>query len=339
MESILPCNPTGTTSPNCSKNQVQQGSRNNRYGAEALNNGRLSRPSESRPVHYYTGMIRTNHPSTNSNELFSNATIMRPYQFPMVRHSTQWYQSTHPVPWQTLGNYTAGHSIRPVSHARRPDFVTSVDSHSRIDRSIQANPFNLKISNSAQVNPIAFKRNTNPDSSIRSNVIIPKTIVIPKGLSSTGTDTSVKVLPGKRSSSDFPSRSKSTAKKIKGDLHGHGCDKLDLLCSATLELGPLQENPTGCSCPKSRCIALYCDCFKAGRRCDPMKCTCLNCKNTVEESGPNGARSLVSDDDYDTGTILFIILDVIRLNFYVYFSFFHFQYYWVGDSGDTCKKP
>lgn len=49
-----------------------------------------------------------------------------------------------------------------------------------------------------------------------------------------------------------------------------GLDKLDLLCQATLEIGPLQENPTGCSCPKSKCIALYCDCFKAGRRCDPQ---------------------------------------------------------------------
>ncbi|CAJ1900302.1 unnamed protein product [Cylindrotheca closterium] len=67
-------------------------------------------------------------------------------------------------------------------------------------------------------------------------------------------------------------------------------DKLDLLCAATLDLGPLQENPTGCSCPKSKCIALYCDCFKAGRRCS-QSCTCLDCKNTVEQSGPNGARS------------------------------------------------
>ena len=70
-------------------------------------------------------------------------------------------------------------------------------------------------------------------------------------------------------------------------------DKLDLLCSATLELGPLQENPSGCSCPKSRCIALYCDCFKAGRHCNTKRCSCLNCKNTITESGPSGARSRV----------------------------------------------
>ena len=70
-----------------------------------------------------------------------------------------------------------------------------------------------------------------------------------------------------------------------------GFDKLDLLCSATLEIGPLHENPMGCSCPKSKCVALYCDCFKAGRRCDPATCSCTDCKNTVAESGLEGART------------------------------------------------
>lgn len=70
-----------------------------------------------------------------------------------------------------------------------------------------------------------------------------------------------------------------------------GFDKFDLLVSATLEIGPLQENPTGCSCPKSKCVALYCDCFKAGRRCNPINCNCTACKNTINESGPQGART------------------------------------------------
>jgi hypothetical protein len=74
-------------------------------------------------------------------------------------------------------------------------------------------------------------------------------------------------------------------KKIKG------FDKLDLLCSATLELGAMHDNMAGCSCPKSRCIALYCDCFKAGRRCNPAQCSCLDCKNTIAESGVDGART------------------------------------------------
>ena len=70
-----------------------------------------------------------------------------------------------------------------------------------------------------------------------------------------------------------------------------GFEMLDLLVSATLEIGPMTEHPAGCSCPKSKCIALYCDCFKAGRRCDPSACSCLDCKNTINESGPEGART------------------------------------------------
>jgi hypothetical protein len=70
-----------------------------------------------------------------------------------------------------------------------------------------------------------------------------------------------------------------------------GFDKLDLLCTATLEIGELHDNPTGCSCPKSKCVALYCDCFKAGRRCHPNRCSCFNCKNTIAESGIDGART------------------------------------------------
>jgi hypothetical protein len=65
---------------------------------------------------------------------------------------------------------------------------------------------------------------------------------------------------------------------------------LDILCSATLELGPIQANPvTGCSCPRSNCIKLYCDCFKAGRPCSGI-CSCLNCKNTEEETKVDGER-------------------------------------------------
>ena len=70
-----------------------------------------------------------------------------------------------------------------------------------------------------------------------------------------------------------------------------GFDKLDLLCTATLEIGEMHDNPTGCSCPKSKCVALYCDCFKAGRRCHPDRCSCLDCKNTIAESGVDGART------------------------------------------------
>jgi hypothetical protein len=132
----------------------------------------------------------------------------------------------------------------------------------------------------------------------RSQVIIPKNSTIPKQLSPSNsgespTDESL----GKRSSdvSNMLSSDSSPAlKRHRTEALEGRFDKLDLLCSATLELGPLQENPSGCSCPKSKCIALYCDCFKAGRRCNPTVCTCLNCLNTVKESGADGARSRVS---------------------------------------------
>ena len=139
---------------------------------------------------------------------------------------------------------------------------------------------------------------------LSSRVIIPSNIVIPSALSpqsSSGTESPVETpedSQGKRSTTDSWKSSPSPTPSLKRQKTNFGSqdtgfDKLDLLCAATLDLGPLSENPAGCSCPKSKCVALYCDCFKAGRRCSPTACTCLNCKNTVEESGANGARSKV----------------------------------------------
>lgn len=127
----------------------------------------------------------------------------------------------------------------------------------------------------------------NHQSSQTSRVIIPRNQTFPKTmvLSSQVDKNFIKVIPKKRSIESeallptIAKRSKTHSEALEGKFH-----KLDLLCSATLELGPLQDNPTGCSCPKSKCIALYCDCFKAGRRCS-ANCACLNCKNTVRESG------------------------------------------------------
>jgi Tesmin/TSO1-like CXC domain, cysteine-rich domain len=127
-----------------------------------------------------------------------------------------------------------------------------------------------------------------------SHINIPKRVSIPKEISPLGENVSPMQV-GKRSLNR--SEPAPPVKRCKtGEALEAGFDKLDLLCSATLELGPLQDNPSGCSCPKSKCIALYCDCFKAGRRCNPNTCSCLNCKNTVEESGAEGARSKVSSD-------------------------------------------
>lgn len=68
--------------------------------------------------------------------------------------------------------------------------------------------------------------------------------------------------------------------------------KLYLLCAASEKLREQLEDTKSCSCPRSRCIKLYCECFQAGRKCSPDKCSCKKCKNTDFESGPGGARTI-----------------------------------------------
>jgi len=38
---------------------------------------------------------------------------------------------------------------------------------------------------------------------------------------------------------------------------------------------------TFCTCRKSRCLKMYCQCFADGRMCGPS-CRCLNCANDLE---------------------------------------------------------
>lgn len=149
--------------------------------------------------------------------------------------------------------------------------------------------------NEAPLRSVPHERDRSAPSLHKSHIVIPENVILPKEISPLSetnrspVNSSLDQRLSNRSDSSPPlKRSKN------GEALNSGFGKLDLLCAATLDLGPLQENPSGCSCPKSKCIALYCDCFKAGRRCNPDTCSCHNCKNTVEESGAEGARSKVS---------------------------------------------
>ena len=314
--------PTGKTpAPNSSRNQ--HAARKNRHVMEALERGRLLRLSEgkssSRPIDERRDdsfgaannvMGRTMHPPSNSDTVFPNTTnrhndhqyLTSPYHFPMVSsgHPSQWYQAPHPNRRQSRGNHAVNQSgLLPWNASR-----ATRGSAEYVHHPVSIPPTNSVYGNyprrdfSTQANPYPLKRNTDRFSHHKSSVIVPKNITIPKELSpSSTTGSSAEASLNKRTSSDVSNQSESPlTKRARGKMGESPSNMLDLLCSASLQLGAQQENPTGCSCPKSRCIALYCDCFKAGGRCDPLKCTCLNCKNTVGQSGPGGARTRVSSN-------------------------------------------
>jgi hypothetical protein len=51
-----------------------------------------------------------------------------------------------------------------------------------------------------------------------------------------------------------------------------------------------------CTCPKSKCLKLYCVCFQRSILCDKKSCKCSNCKNTSKHAGPNGARTIAIEN-------------------------------------------
>ena len=55
--------------------------------------------------------------------------------------------------------------------------------------------------------------------------------------------------------------------------------------------GELQQKTGGCNCEKSKCLQMYCDCFKYGGFCGP-NCFCFNCEN--KNDNENRKRKIVS---------------------------------------------
>lgn len=52
---------------------------------------------------------------------------------------------------------------------------------------------------------------------------------------------------------------------------------------------------TGCKCAKTKCLKLYCPCFEKRIVCRDG-CICSGCRNTAEESGPDGERTKCIED-------------------------------------------
>lgn len=72
-----------------------------------------------------------------------------------------------------------------------------------------------------------------------------------------------------------------------------------MLIYAATKRAPGEDDDSGddleklfCTCPKSRCLKLYCVCFQRAVLCDAVSCMCSNCKNTMKHAGPNGARTM-----------------------------------------------
>mmetsp|Transcript_11140 Transcript_11140/g.15685 ORF Transcript_11140/g.15685 Transcript_11140/m.15685 type:complete len:556 (+) Transcript_11140:186-1853(+) len=94
-------------------------------------------------------------------------------------------------------------------------------------------------------------------------------------------------ITNKESKTHFDSSTKDSSSST-----SNGFEKLELLCAASIQhCEKISVENITCSCPRSRCIKLYCECFQSGKKCVPGACSCRKCLNTEQESGPNGLRT------------------------------------------------
>lgn len=54
------------------------------------------------------------------------------------------------------------------------------------------------------------------------------------------------------------------------------------------------ETGVGCRCKKSKCLKLYCACFKAGNHCGE-ECICTDCANTGEKRDEDDSKPAASE--------------------------------------------
>lgn len=62
-------------------------------------------------------------------------------------------------------------------------------------------------------------------------------------------------------------------------------DTIKSIKSKNAKAFPKDRQVVVCKCEKTRCLKLYCDCFKAGLFCDSDKCKCKNCVNFSGSQG------------------------------------------------------
>ncbi|CAG9329585.1 unnamed protein product [Blepharisma stoltei] len=68
--------------------------------------------------------------------------------------------------------------------------------------------------------------------------------------------------------------------KISDEEKNHG-DLLNSLANSSPLKRPREKKPLTCSCRKSKCLKLYCECFATGQYC--TDCACTSCANTEEK--------------------------------------------------------